>query len=204
MDGWGSVTGSETLNLGDLGSVQAWVVTSQFSQGVNLTVPSSPFGPPGPNTHSALNLNFLWSYDKSSDLLARSFANGTITMHSESSTQVPTNGYCLNYPCAYTTVQVTRDMRLTVTLALHLTSTSLSLDQRTRNGSSTIDMTSMLASIFATPWSALGFIGLVVTAIIAFSLWLARRVRKSAMPEATPSTAPGPTTTSPSAPTVGP
>jgi hypothetical protein len=204
MDGWASVTGSETLNLGDLGNVQAWIVTSQFSQAVNLTVPSSPFAGLGPNAHAAFNLNFLWSYDKSSDLLARSFANGTITMHSESSTQVPTNGYCLNYPCAYTTVQVTRDMRLTVTLALHLTSTSLSLDQRTRNGSSTIDMTSMLASMFATPLSALGFIGIVAAAIIAFSLWLSRRVRKSAMPEATPSTAPGPTTPSPSAPTVGP
>ena len=203
MDGWASVTGSETLNLGDLGNVQAWIVASQFSQGVNLTVPSSPLAGAGPNAHAAVNLNFLWSYDKSSDLLARSFANGTITMHSAMSTQVPTNGYCLNYPCAYTTVQVTRDMRLTVTLALHLTSTSLSLDQRMRNGSSTIDMSSMLASMFATPWSALGFIGVVATAITAFSLWLTRRVRKSTMPDATPTTAPGPTTPSPSVPTVG-
>jgi hypothetical protein len=204
MDGWASVTGSETLNPANLGSVQAWIVTSQFSQGVNLTVPSSPFAGPGPNAHAALDLSFLWSYDKSSDLLVRSLANGTITMHSAMSTQVPTNGYCVSYQCSYTTVQVTRDMRLTVTLALHLTSTSLSLDQRMRNGSSTIDMSSMLASIFATPWSALGFIGVVATAIIAFSLWLARRVRKSAMPETTPATAPGPTAPSPSAPTVGP
>jgi len=204
MDGWASVTGSETLNLGDLGNVQAWIVTSQFSQGVNLTVPSSPFGGPGPNARAAIDLNFLWSYDKGSDLLARSFANGTITMHSASSTQVPTNGYCPNYPCAYTTVQVTRDMRLTLTLALHLTSTSLSLDQRMRNGSPNNDMASMLASMFATPWSALGFIGVVATAIIAFSLWLSRRVRKNAMPEATPAAAPGPPTPPSSAPSVSP
>jgi len=194
MDGWASVTGSENLNLGSLGNVQAWIVTSQFSQGVNLTVPSSPFGPSGPNAQAALNLNFLWSYDKGSDLLVRSLANGTITLHSAMSTQVPTNGYCTNYPCAYTTIRVTRDMRLTVTLALHLTSTSLSLDQRLRNGSSTIDMSSMLASMFATPWSALGFIGVVSTAIIAFSLWLARRVHKSAMPEATPTPVSAPPT----------
>ncbi len=204
MDGWASVTGSETLNLVDQGNVQAWIVTSQFSQGVNLTVPSSPFAGPGPNSHAALNLNFLWSYDKSSDLLVRSLANGTITMHSTSSTQVLTNGFCPNYPCAYTTVQVNRDMRLTLTLALHLTSTSLSLDQRMRNGSSTIDVSSILASMFATPWSALGFIGVVATAIIAFSLWLSRRVRKSAMPEATPATAPGPPTPPSSAPSVSP
>jgi len=204
MDGWASVTGSETLNLGNLGNVQGWIVTSQFSQGVNLTVPSSPFAGPGPNANAAINLNFLWSYDKSSDLLARSFANGTITMHSAMSTQVPTNGYCLNYPCTNTTVEVTRDMRLTVNLALHLTSTSLSLDQRMRNGSSAIDMTAMLASIFATPWSALGFIGIVATAIVTFSLWLSRRVRKRAMPEATPATVPGPPTPPSSAPSVSP
>ena len=202
MDGWASVTGSEALNLGSLGNVQAWIVTSQFSQGVNLTVPSSPLGPPGPNAHATVDLNFLWSYEKSSDLLARSFANGTITMHSTSSTQAPTNGYCLNYPCPYTTVQVTRDMRLTLTIALHLTSTSLSLDQRMRDGAAPIDMQSMLASMFATPWSALSFVGIVAAAIIAFSLWLTRRVPKSAMPEATPSPSLGPPAPSPSSPSV--
>jgi hypothetical protein len=204
MDGWASVTGSETLNQGGLGNVQAWIVASQFTEGVNLTTPSLPLAPPGPNARATFDLNFLWSYDKGSDLLARSFANGTITMHSTSSNQVPTNGYCLNYPCAYTTVQVTRDMRLTVTLALHLTSTSLSLDQRMRNGSSTIDMTSMLSSMFATPWSALGFIGAVAVAIIAFSLWLARRIRKSTMPETTPTPAPGPSTPLPSTSSASP
>ncbi len=204
MDGWASVTGSETLNLGDLRNVQAWIVTSQFTQGVNLTTPSLPLAPPGPNARATFDLNFLWSYDKGSDLLARSFANGTITMHSTSSNQVPTNGYCLNYPCPYTTIQVTRDIRLTVTLALQLTSTSLSLDQRMRSGSSTIDMTSMLSSIFATPWSALGFIGAVAAAIIAFSLWLARRIRKSAMPETTPTPTPGPPTPLPSTSSASP
>ena len=186
MDGWASVTGSENLNLGSLGNVQAWIVTSQFSQGVNLTVPSSPFGPSGPNAQAALNLNFLWSYDRGSDLLVRSLANGTITMHSVSSTQVSTSGYCYSYPCTYTTVQVTRDMRLTVTLALHLTSTSLSLDQRMRNPASTLDMSSILAAMTATPWMTLSVAGVAAGAIIAFSLWLTRRERRSSMPEATP------------------
>src|SRR5207245_5563748 len=169
-----------------LSNVQASIVTSQFSQGVNLTVPSSPFAVPGPNAHAAFSLDFLWSYDKSSDLLARSFANGTITMHSAMSTQVPTNGYCLNYPCAYTTVQVTRDMRLTVTLALHLTSTSLSLDQRMRNGASTLDMSSILAAMTATPWMTLSVAGVAAGAIIAFSLWLTRTHCRNAMPAPTP------------------
>ncbi len=187
MDGWASVTGSEILDLGGLGNAQAWIITSRFSQGVNLTVPSSPLVPPtGPNAQAALNLSFLWSYDKGSDLLVRSFANGTITMHSVSSTQVSTNGYCYSYPCTYTTVQATRDMRLTVTLALHLTSTSLSLDQRMRSRASTLDMSSMLEAIIATPWMTLSIVGVAAGAIIVFSLWLTRRVRRGAMPEATP------------------
>ncbi len=201
MDGWASVTGSETLDLGTLGNVQAWIVTSQFSQDVNLMVPASPLAPPGPNARATLSLDFLWSYDKGSDLLVRSLANGTITMHSMMSTQIPTNGYCANYPCTYATVQVTRDMRLTLTLALHLTSTSLSLDQRMRNGSSTLDM---LGSMFATPWTALGFIGVVAAAIIAFSLWLSRRVRRSARAEATLTPTPGPSAPTPSTPSVSP
>ena len=195
MDGWASVTGSETLDLGSLGNVQAWIVTSQFSQDVNLMVPTSPFAPPGPNAKATVNLNFLWSYDKGSDLLLRSLANGTITMHSMMSTQVPTNGYCSSYPCTFTTVQVTRDMRLTLTLALHLTSTSLSLDQRMRNGSSTLDL---LGSMFATPWTALSFVGAVAATIIAFSLWLTRRVRRSVLAGATPAPTLGPSTLSPS------
>ena len=127
-------------------------------------------------------------------MLARSLANGTITMHNVSSTEVPTNGYCSNYPCAYTTVQATRDMRLTVTLALNLTATSLSLDQRMRNGGSNLDMSSLLASMFTAPWMTLGVVGVAAAAIIVFSLWFARRVRKGAMPEATPAPVSAPQT----------
>ncbi len=200
MDGWASVTGSENLNLGSLGNVQAWVVTSQFSQGLNLTVPSSPFAGSGPNAQAAFNLNFLWSYDKGSDLFLRSLANGTVTMHGVSSTQVPTNGYCVSYQCSYTTVQVTRDMRLVITVALHLTSTSLSLDQRMRNGASTIDTSSFLSSIMTTPWMAFGFVGIVAGAIIAFSLWLTRRARRTALLEATHVAVTGPPTPAPTTP----
>ena len=115
-------------------------------------------------------------------------------MHSVSSTQVSTSAYCYSYPCTYTTVQVTRDMRLTVTLALQLTSTSLSLDQRMRNGASTLDMSSILAAMTATPWMTLSVAGVAAGAIIAFSLWLTRRERKRAMPEATPSPVSAPPT----------
>src|SRR5439155_1166952 len=92
------------------------------------------------------------------------------------------------------TVQVTRDMRLTVTLALQLTSTSLSLDQRMRNGASTLDMSSILAAMTATLWMTLSVAGVAAGAIIAFSLWLTRRERRSAMPEAAPAPVSAPST----------
>ncbi len=199
MDGWASITGSESLNLGSLGNVQAWIVTSQFSQDVNLTGPSLPFAGSGPNAQAAFNLNFLWSYDKGSDLLVRSLANGTVTMHSVSSTQMLTNGSCVGYQCSYTTVQVTRDMRLVITLALRLTSTSLNLDQR-KNGASTIDMSSFLSSMMATPWMTISLVGVAAGAIIAFSLWLTRRARRTELPEATQVPVTGPPTPAPTAP----
>src|SRR5437016_14315311 len=86
MDVWASVTGSENLNLGSLGNVPAWIVTSPFSQSVNLSVASSPFGPSRPSAQAALHLNILWSYDKGSDRLVRSRATGTIPMHRVGST----------------------------------------------------------------------------------------------------------------------
>src|SRR5437870_3516661 len=79
-------------------------------------------------------------------------------------------------------------------LALHLTSTSLSLDQRMKNAASPLDMSSILAAMTATPWMTLGVAGVAAGAIIAFSLWLTRRERKRAMPEATPAPVSAPPT----------
>ena len=187
-DGWASVTGSETLNLGSLGTVSAWIVTSQFSQTFNANIPN-PTNPlaSGSTASATSNINFLWSYDKGSDLLLRSLANTTLAMHSVSNQQVyvsnpcAPNGYCPTYA----NVKVTRDMRLVLTLSLHLSNTSLRLDQRMPNGNQTQDLSSLVSSMMSTPWTAFGIVGGTAAAIIGLSLWLGRRARKSAIPEAT-------------------
>ena len=187
-DGWASVTGSETLNLGSLGTVSAWLVTSQFSQTFNANIPnpSNPLAT-GSIASATSNINFLWSYDKGSDLLLRSLANTTLTMHSVSNQQVyasnpcAPNGYCPTY----TNVKVTRDMRLVLTLSLHLSNTSLRLDQRMPRGNQPQDLSSLVSSMMSTPWTAFGVVGGTAAAIIGLSLWLGRRARKSAIPEAT-------------------
>ena len=187
-DGWSSVTGSETLNLGNQGTVSAWLVTSQFSQTFNANIPnpSNPLAS-GSTASASSNINFLWSYDKGSDLLLRSLANTTLTMHSVSNQQVyasnpcAPNGYCPTY----TNVKVTRDMRLVLTLSLHLSNTSLRLDQRMPRGNQPQDLSSLVSSMMSTPWTAFGVVGGTAAAIIGLSLWLGRRARKSAIPEAT-------------------
>jgi len=188
MDGWASVTGSETLGFGNLGIVQAWLVTSEFSQNFNANIPNpaNPFAP-GPTASATSNINFLWSYDKGSDLLLRSLANTTLTMHSVSDHQVyvsnpcAPNGYCPTYA----NVKVTRDMRLVLTLSLHLSNTSLRLGQRMPNGARSRDLSALLSEMMATPWTVFGIVGATAAAIIGLSLWLGQRARKSTIPETT-------------------
>lgn len=200
-DGWASVTGSETLNLGSLGTVSAWIVTSQFTQSFNANIPN-PTNPlaSGSTASATSNINFLWSYDKGSDLLLRSLANTTLAMHSVSNQQVyvsnpcAPNGYCPTYA----NVKVTRDMRLVLTLSLHLSNTSLRLDQRMPNSNQPQDLSSLVSSMMSTPWTVFGILGGTAAAIVGLSLWLAQRGRKTTIPEATQVPTGGPTPSAPS------
>jgi hypothetical protein len=187
MDGWASVTGSENLDLGSLGTVSAWIVTSQFAQSFNANIPnpSSPLAS-GSTASASANLNFLWSYDKGSDLLLRSLANTTLTAHSVSNQQISVPNLCVD-PLAcpvpvggtFVSVKVTRDMRLVLTLSLHLSDTSLRLDQRMPTSGQPQDLPSLLSSLIATPWSVFGVVGGTAAAIIGLSVWLGQRARKT-------------------------
>jgi len=194
MDGWASVTGSESFNAGSLGTVSAWIVTSQFAQSFNTNIPnpSNPFTS-GSTASATSNINLLWSYDKGSDLLLRSLANATLTMHSVSSQQVFVNPCAPNSYCpTYASVKVTRDTRLVLTLSLRLSNTSLRLDQRMANGAQSQDLASLLSSMMATPWSVFGVVGGTAAAIIGLSIWLGQKARKSGTPNesSAPSTEP--------------
>jgi plastocyanin len=195
MDGWASVTGSENLDLGSLGTVSAWIVTSQFTQSFNANIPnpSNPLAS-GSTTSASANLNFLWSYGKESDLLLRSLANTTLTMHSVSNQQVYVSNPCAptGYCPTFASVKVTRDMRLVLTLSLHLSNTSLRLDQRMPTGGQTQDLPSLVSSLMTTPWSVLGVVGGTAAAIIGLSVWLGQRARRNEISKGStiPSTGP--------------
>jgi hypothetical protein len=186
LHGWSSVTGSESLNLGSsIGTRAAWIVTSQLSQTVNLNIPnpSNPFSPTTSN--AAASLKLLWSYDKSSDLLLRNDNTVDLTMHSVTPTNIGVPTPCGQYIC-YNPVQVTvtRDMALTVNVALLLSSTNLSLPKSPSHASTLMDVLS------AVPWMPLGLAGLAAGVAVAAVVWFTRRAKSATLPGPVPTASP--------------
>ena len=176
LQGWSSVTGSNSLDLGGgIGTRQAWIVTSNLNQTFNLTVPNvnGPLGLSSTSTAKA-KIGFQWSFDKSNDLLLKN--NDTISFSTLSVT--PSTVYVGTGPVD---VSVTRTMSATATLTLKLSSTSLIAGaQQSAN----------LNSILPMSWLSLGLAGLAAGVISGALLWQGYRTRRSAAPNTSPT---GPT-----------
>jgi len=186
LHGWSSVTGSENPNLGgSIGPRSAWIVTSQLSQTFNLNIPN-PSNPLSPTTsNSAASLKLLWSYDKSADLLLRNDNAASLTMHSVTQTTIGT----VTGPVPVT---VTRDMALTIDVALRLSSTNLSLPKSPSRTSTIMGLLS------AMPWTPLGIAGLVAGIAATLIVWFTRRAKGATLPGSAPATAPILSPTTPS------
>ncbi len=186
LQGWSSVTGSESLNLGtNIGTRSAWIVTSQLAQAINLSIPN-PSNPLSSTTSSAaVSLKLLWSYDKSADLLLRNDNAASLTMQSVTPTFIGT----ATGPVAVT---VTRDMALTIDVALLLSSTNLSLPKSTSHTSTLMDLLS------AMPWMPLGLAGLAAGVAVAAAVWFTRKAKRATLPGPTPTTTPAPSPATPS------
>jgi plastocyanin len=191
LHGWSSVTGSESLNLGSIGTRAAWIVTSQLSQTINLNIPnpSNPFSPTTSN--AAASLKLLWSYDMSADLLLRNDNTVDLTMHSVTPTNIGVPTPCGQYIC-YNPVQVTvtRNMALTVNLALLLSSTNLSLPKSPSHTSTLMDLLSVV------PWMPLGLAGLAAGVAVVAVVWFTQRAKSATLP------GPVPTASQPSSPSA--
>jgi hypothetical protein len=190
LNGWTSVTGSENLNLPGIGTRPAWIATSQPNQTLSIMLPSMMgVTAPATSTNIAMNLNLLWSYDKSSDLLLRTVKTATLTIHSVALQNLPNTCYpsCSGSP--YTTVTVTNDMSANLNVALLLSSTDISL-AKPHPASSTSSLMDLLAGL---PWMSAGFAGLAAGAIIGVTVWLTRKYRRTVMPKPTPSSGAAPT-----------
>ncbi len=193
LNGWSSVTGSESLNLGaGIGTRSAWIVTSQLSQSVNVTIPnvSNPLSQSSVS-NAAANLKLLWSYDQSADLLLRNDNAVGLSMHSVTPTTIYVPTSCGPYTCyGPISVTVTRDTTATIDIALLLSSTSLSLPKSPSHTASLMDVLS------AIPWMPFGLAGLAAGAIIGLVFWLTRKNPGTVLPGPTPV----PTASPPSAP----
>jgi len=194
VQGWSSVTGSESLNLGGtIGTRSAWIVTSQLSQTVNVNIPN-PNNLFNPSTSKATaSLKLLWSFDKTADLLLRNENTVSLTVHSVTPTTIYTPTICGQYSCYNPiTVTVTRDMALTVSLALLLSSTNLKL---TGPASQTPTLMGVLSSL---PWMPLGIAGLAAGIAVALILWFTRRAKQATLPVPSPVTPPAQSPATPS------
>ena len=180
LHGWSSVTGSESLSLGgSIGTRSAWIVTSQLSQTINVNIPD-PNNPFNPATSTvAANLKFLWSYDKSADLLLRNNETISLTMH----TVNPTTFFTAT---GQVPITITRDIALTINLALLLSSTNLKLP---RSPSQT---STLMGLLFALPWMPLGIAGLAAGVAAALIIWFSRRVKGTALSGPAQTVAPPP------------
>ncbi len=179
LNGYGSVTGNESLDLGGtIGTRNAWIVTSDLSQSLNTNAFSLT------NAKIAVALNLLWSFDKEGDLLLRSNTNVSFTALSTSRIIVYSYPYKSLYPSTSLLpfqsvwVTVTRTITTTVTLSLRLVDTNLDMNARLKGGStpSSSPSTSTSAPLSAAglPLTMLGGIGLVAAGAISV-FWGIRR-----------------------------
>ncbi len=187
--GWSSVTGSENLNLGTtIGTRSAWIVTSQLSQTLSVTMPNQndPFGQPS-TAMLAASLKLLWSYDKNADLLLRSNSTINLTAQNTAPTTILAQVPCLtNFCLVPVSVSVTRNMALSISLASHLSSTTVHLP------GSPVQTSTLMSLLSALPWIPLGIGGLAAGVAVALIVWLTRRARGTAVPGPAPTTAPAP------------
>lgn len=179
LQGWSSVTGSENLNLGGtLGTRSAWIVTSQTSEKASLNIPnpSSPLS--SSNSNAIVNLKFLWSYDKSANLLLRNDNSASLSVHSEN----PTTIYTSAGPVSVT---ATHDMVVNIDVALTLSSTSLSLPRSPSHTATLMDMLSVM------PWMPLGIAGLAAGLAVGAIVWFTRRAKGETFSAPAPAPQPG-------------
>ncbi len=195
LHGWSSVTGSESLNLGTaIGTRSAWIVTSQLSQTIDMNMPNPNYSGSISTSTATASLKLLWSYDKSADLLLRNNSTISLTVQNVASTTIQVQVPCGTSICLSSVpVTVTRNMALTINLALRLSSTNLK-----QLSASPSEASTLMSLLSALPWVPLGIAGLAAVVAASLILWFTRRTKGQTMPAPAPTTSPAPPPTTPS------
>src|SRR5438034_563315 len=118
-------------------------------------------------------------------LLLRNDNAASLTTHSVAQTTIGT----VTGPVPVT---VTRDMALTIDIALRLSTTSLSLPKSPSRTST------LMGLLSAMPWVPLGIAGLAAGVAAALIVWFTRRAKGATLPGSAPATAPIHSPTTPS------
>jgi len=133
LTGYSSVSGSEIVSLGPSNNYNAWIVESELSQSLSITIP--PLSGLGGSSDISFKLDLRFDYDQASDLLLRSSA---VTSIKSTQTQAynPGDTLCGESGCfpVSNTVTVTHHMDASIPVTLRLTSTNLDPSKRTAQG----------------------------------------------------------------------
>src|SRR3989454_5168694 len=188
LTGLASVTGDESVTVDPFGPTPAWLVTSNTTETVKVSIPYS-----GEN-QVASSLKMSWAFDKSNDLLLKLEVNGLFASHSTMRQTIWPNPCPYPYmtpgttcPVCYTCqspiyVNVSKDTLVTLEVGMTLTSTSLSSNSgRMANLASNSDP----APLTTMTLLSIGSLGAVATAGVGGAVWFLqrRRGRASTLPQ---------------------
>src|SRR5213594_944784 len=180
LTGLSSVTGDESVTVDPFGPTPAWLVTSNTTETVKVSIPYS-----GENQVTS-SLKMSWAFDKSNDLLLKSEINGLFASHSTMKQTIWPNPCPYPYlalgticPVCYTCqspvyVNVSRDTLVTLDVGMTLTSTSLKSDSaRMANLAPNSDP----APLTTMTLLSIGSLGAVAAACVGGGVWFLQRRR---------------------------
>ena len=180
LTGLASVTGDESITVDPFGPTQAWLVTSNTTETVKVSIPYS-----GENQVTS-SLKMSWAFDKSNDLLLKSEINGLFASHSIMRQTIWPNPCPYPYlmpgticPVCYTCqspvyVNVSRDTLVTLDVGMTLTSTNLSSNSgRMANLAPNSDP----APLTTMTLLSIGSLGAVAAAGVGGGVWFLQRRR---------------------------
>lgn len=164
------VRGSETLNLGVLGNVEAWIVGSGFQEYFS-NLPANPStGNYGYYVVNSTNYsNLRADYGKSSDLLLG--LSDKTSLYYENLQVIPTGGWLYSGPTDRP-VKVTRVWQSSVSLSLSLSSTNLDLTKSSTPQSYTKPVST---ASFPVMYSVAG---IVAAGTAGLAVWIIRKYKR--------------------------
>ena len=203
LTGYSSVSGNEIVSLGPGNNHDAWIVESELSQSLSVTIP--PLSGLAGSSDTSFKLDLRFDYDQASDLLLRSSAVIS-TKSTQTQAYNPGDTLCGESGCFPVSdiVTVTHHMDASIPITLQLTSTNLDLSKRTAQGTigngqtstggpgGTSGTTTLPPATSLWVYAGIGIVGACAAVTLG---WLLRRRSRMRASIAQPGPLPGPSPT---------